>query len=701
MRKSILRTAGFTAIAALICAGCTDVSDDGKTGNSIVDSFLGLYTVAFAKNGNYSGVNGSAPAAIIVIPGDSIKIPDKGDLRINDRYIFDGWNTSQDGKGANYAAGSYCKPAGDVTLYTKWIYLYKVSFSVNNGTGTAPADTLVMPGDSIKLPSDSGLTRSDYKFGGWTTKCTNCSGLDTIYAVGSYYTPANDRTLYAKWDRNLIYKVTFSGYYGNSNYADGTVPAAMTADSGSSITLPDGDGLTRSNHYFGGWNTNYDGYGTNYAVGSTYKPTGNVTLYAKWNALYSVTFSRYYDRNNNSASGTAPATIYVMPGDSVTLPDKGSLTRSDYVFGGWSTSYDGTGTNYAVGSTFKPTGSNTLYVKWIPIYKISFSGSGGTGTVPAAMTADSGSSITLPDGSNLTMSGYVFGGWHNGNGTNYAVGSTYKPAENVTLYAKWNRTYSVTFSVNGGNGTAPAAMIGDTITVPNGNGLTKSGYNFGGWYTAKSGVWTNYSAGSRFAPENNAMMYAQWDNSNVNVTTFVDSRDGKTYKKVTIGSQTWMAENLDYDDPNNVTDVCYDNKAENCAKYGRLYNWSTAMGIDAGYNNSTWGESDENHQGACPSEWHLPSKAEWDTLIIYVGGSSTAGTKLKSSAGWSSNSAVGTDDYGFSALPQPRDDGTNSAGYWWSATESYYMSISSGEVTVTTVSKTASLPVRCVADADD
>lgn len=135
--------------------------------------------------------------------------------------------------------------------------------------------------------------------------------------------------------------------------------------------------------------------------------------------------------------------------------------------------------------------------------------------------------------------------------------------------------------------------------------------------------------------------------------TLTDLRDGKTYKTVTIGDQTWMAENLNYETENSY---CYDDDPSNCSKYGRLYTWAAAKTV-------------------CPSGWHLPSTTEWKTLFTAVGGSSTAGTVLKSTGGWY-NDGNGTDAFGFSALPAGYrysngyydDEGDDAL--FWSSTES-------------------------------
>jgi len=135
---------------------------------------------------------------------------------------------------------------------------------------------------------------------------------------------------------------------------------------------------------------------------------------------------------------------------------------------------------------------------------------------------------------------------------------------------------------------------------------------------------------------------------------FTDSRDGKKYKIVTIGGQTWMAENLNY---NASGSKCYDNNPANCDKYGRLYDWPTAKVV-------------------CPHGWHLPNNKEWDALTTAVGGKQTAGKLLKAMSGWYNHN--GTDAYGFAALPSGCGysdgsfggwGGVNSIGnygYWWS-----------------------------------
>ncbi|GBU22392.1 hypothetical protein R80B4_02301 [Fibrobacteres bacterium R8-0-B4] len=195
---------------------------------------------------------------------------------------------------------------------------------------------------------------------------------------------------------------------------------------------------------------------------------------------------------------------------------------------------------------------------------------------------------------------------------------------------------------------------------------------------------------------------------------FVDARDGKNYKKTVIGGKTWMAENLNYDTADGVGSWCYGDEDSNCVKYGRLYNWNTAMN---GASSSSANPS--GVQGICPSGWHLPSRAEWDDLVTTAGGLLTGGIKLKSTSGWNSyrydGSVIGTDEFGFSALPGGYQHNVKTVffgdvgnrGIWWTATENgdgiaymrgmNYNSNSAGEGNGGKDTNTA-YSVRCVED---
>jgi len=236
------------------------------------------------------------------------------------------------------------------TLQTRAGVTNTVTFDINGGSGAVPLAKTVDPGVSITIPNGDGLSKNGYNFVGWND---NASGTGTNYSVGSYYQPARDVTMYAKWDAKS-YTVTF-----DINDGSGTAPNPQTADFDSSITLPSGNGIARTGYTFGGWNTLADGMGTNFTAGASYTITGEVTLYAKWNVItYTVTF------NANGGSGTVPAPQNADYGTSITLPVKGSLTRTGYGFGGWNTSASGYGTNYNIGDSYSVTGNVTLYAKW-------------------------------------------------------------------------------------------------------------------------------------------------------------------------------------------------------------------------------------------------------------------------------------------------------------------------------------------------
>ncbi|MCK9182638.1 MAG: fibrobacter succinogenes major paralogous domain-containing protein [Fibrobacteraceae bacterium] len=171
-------------------------------------------------------------------------------------------------------------------------------------------------------------------------------------------------------------------------------------------------------------------------------------------------------------------------------------------------------------------------------------------------------------------------------------------------------------------------------------------------------------------------------NPNINYGSLVDERDGQVYKTVVIGTQTWIAQNLNY--AVDSSSWCYENSADSCAKYGRLYLWNTAAYF------SKDDLSDGLYQGVCPEGWHLPSEAEWHILYNYVddhNGSEGIATSLKSLNGWNdTDSLLGTDLFGFSALPGGERNNFGSffytglsANFWSSSvSDGYYDPYSTG-----------------------
>lgn len=218
-------------------------------------------------------------------------------------------------------------------------------------------------------------------------------------------------------------------------------------------------------------------------------------------------------------------------------------------------------------------------------------------------------------------------------------------------------------------------------------------------------------------------------NPDIDYGTMTDERDGKVYRTVKIGDQVWMAENLNYADSAETPSLkrkswCYNGEPKNCDVAGRLYTWAAAIDSvsladdadnpqDCGYGKECGVASTRSAtlvQGVCPTGWHLPSRAEWNSLFTAVGDESTAGKVLKSQTGWY-NRGNGTDAFGFSALPAGGRNGDGEGynegdyAYFWSSTElnsSYayrmYLDYGSVSATLSFKNKDDGFSVRCLKD---
>ena len=266
--------------------------------------------------------------------------------------------------------------------------------------------------------------------------------------------------------------------------------------------------------------------------------------------------------------------------------------------------------------------------------------------------------------------------------------------------------------------------VGEVITGPNND---KYYCSLGGWVSMTDGWDWTIPKELRFNPD-------------IAYESMTDERDGKVYKTVKIGEQTWMAENLNYADSAETPSLkgnvwCTDSEVHNImgsvrtikGNYGLVvldtfhtdvggctYTWAAAVDsakladnvdnpLDCGYEKLCGLTG--RVQGICPDGWHLPDNDEWNQLFAAVGGIATAGKVLKSQTGWDYNGS-GSDDFGFSAIPISRYLDNGYMTMFWSATEkdeisSYLVAMGYSEdlaLFVDDYEKYSQYPVRCLKD---
>ncbi|MBO5834493.1 MAG: InlB B-repeat-containing protein [Bacteroidales bacterium] len=155
-------------------------------------------------------------------------------------------------------------------------------------------------------------------------------------------------------------------------------------------------------------------------------------LYAQWTPCYTITFDA------NGGEGTMDS-LTIVQGEEKELPSN-TFTRDGYVFAGWNTKVDGSGTTYNESSKIAPTENMTLYAQWTQriFYRVIFNANGGNGTM-ADQVFEAGVSQTLVSNT-FIRSGYTFIGWNtapDGSGTSYTDRQVVILTEDITLYAQW------------------------------------------------------------------------------------------------------------------------------------------------------------------------------------------------------------------------------------------------------------------------
>ena len=443
-------------------------------------------------------------------------------------YRFTGWNTDPEGTGMTYLAGAAYSADEGVTLYAQWEAVDAVVLTPESGA--------VNHGATVTLTPPKSDATIYYQIGGADETAGAPGQPVTVTLYNASHSPSSATgvaagipeggsvtlTAHAKYADGTQSEVTTGdyslnqytvGYEGNGNGdAVGNVPALQTFYSGGSVAIGGGANRpVRIGYRFTGWNTDPDGAGTTYSAGAAYSADEGVTLYAQWEAVDAVTFSRdgavnsgdtveltppksdatiHYQINGTGETAGAkgqPVTVTLYnasnppqntTGEAAGIPEGGNVTITAYAV-------------YADGSQSEET-TGTYRLN---LYTVLYDGGNKTGgDEPDEQTFYSGGSVTVQGKSDLTKTGYTFTGWQGDDGQPYSQGYVYGGNENLTLTAQWDpNTYYVSFDSNGGSGS----MDDQTFTYDGKQALSPNdftpptGYEFVGWKDDDSNVYTD------------------------------------------------------------------------------------------------------------------------------------------------------------------------------------------------------------------
>ncbi|GEM_PF-627866 len=375
-------------------------------------------TVTYVGNGNTSG---TAPIDdSTYVAGDSVTIALQGDLE-RSGYTFEGWSTSVDGNGTIYIPGGMLLIGNSNTiLYAKWTpNTYTVTFDAQGGTSPDPASKTVAFDSTYGLLATTN--KINFGFAGWWT---GAGGTGTEITAESTVSITTDTTLYAHWSAD-IFTVTFDAQGGTD-----PVPASKTVVFDS--TYGPLATTTRPSRTFAGWWTGTEGTGTEITAVSTVDITTDTTFYAKWTPnTYTVTF--------DAQGGTDPVPAFKTVIFDSSYGSLATTTKTGWIFDGWWTGIEGTGTQITAESLVSISDDIILYAKWTPnTYTVTFDAQGGTSPNPASKTVTY--STTYGALATTTKTDRTFGGWWTGTegtGIEITAESTVSITSNIILYAKW------------------------------------------------------------------------------------------------------------------------------------------------------------------------------------------------------------------------------------------------------------------------
>lgn len=374
---------------------------------------------------------------------------------------------------------------GDLTLTAKWAKNHTVTFDANGGT-TVPAQT-VPNGNSAKEPPVP--KRTNYAFDGWYVGGAKWDFTRPVTA---------DMTLTAKWTQTF-FTVIFKMNGGEPTIANQNVAR------GAKVQKPDDP--TREGFIFIGWYTEQDEFNFDKEI------TANVTLTAEWTRSFTVSF--------DTDGGSAVAAITV-PHDTPLTPYPETPTKSGYRFLKWY--WEEEERDWAF-ETDVVAGDMTLKAIWQKTVTVTFK----DGDESATSTVDEGAKVQKP--ADPTRDDYLFLGWFLGDATESFDFDGTAITEDITLTARYEKLYSVTFDTGDETpmGCSPITGVraGSKITAPD-NDPISTNFAFAGWYHGDK----KWDFDKDTMPAEDITLTAKWVSKTWTVS--FDSDGGGDYPDVTV-----------------------------------------------------------------------------------------------------------------------------------------------------------------------
>jgi len=263
-----------------------------------------------------------------------------------------GWNTQADGKGTPYSNGNVVHMTASLTLYAQWGPVWIVTYDPNGGVGNIVTDPAYSNFYKVR-DQDYYHINSDYKFDVWNTQA---NGNGTDHSIGDEIYITGDITLYAKWkyDPKLV-KVTY--------YPNGGIGAVKSDEQPRNTVYT----VVSQNYYhsilnyiFDGWNTQANGKGEEYLIGSKIVLVDDIDLYAQWKLKPAEKVLVIYEPNG----GVGERVEVEVDKDSYYEFEDMGYTMDLFNFASWNTAPNGHGVTRNISEKITVTDHMILYAQW-------------------------------------------------------------------------------------------------------------------------------------------------------------------------------------------------------------------------------------------------------------------------------------------------------------------------------------------------